>query len=126
MPRARRREAVIESTAYATSPASALPASSVTAPSSPGGGIEQDEPGRLISFAAPPPVLAIWHWALDLVRRVAGQQEPAWRCVEFLAAEFLSGTPDTAGNPLNVSPGTVHDPTDSPRERRADEHDPDE
>ena len=61
--------------------------------------IEQDEPGRLVSFTAPASVLAIWHWTLDLVRRVAGQQEPAWRCAEFLAAEFLAGVPDTAGDP---------------------------
>ena len=77
----------------------------IEASPTPASPIEQDEPGRLISFTAPAPVLAIWHWTLDLVRRVAGQQEPAWRCVEFLAAEFLSGVPDTAGNPLSQSPG---------------------
>ncbi len=59
--------------------------------------IEQDEAGRLVSFSAPARVLAIWHWTLDLVRRVAGQQEPAWRCAEYLAAEFLSGVPDLSG-----------------------------
>lgn len=59
--------------------------------------IEQDEAGRLVSFSAPARALAIWHWTLDLVRRVAGQQEPAWRCVEYLAAEFLSGVPDMSG-----------------------------
>jgi hypothetical protein len=64
--------------------------------------IEQDEPGRIISFTAPAPVVAIWHWALDLVRRVAGQQEPAWRCAEYLAAEFLSGAPETAGESSRV------------------------
>jgi len=61
--------------------------------------IEQDDPGRVISFVAPAPVVAIWHWTLDLVRRVAGQQEPAWRCAEYLAAEFLAGTPETVGDP---------------------------
>ncbi len=61
-----------------------------------GGGIEQDEPGCLLAFAAPAPVFAIWHWTLDLVRRVAGRQEPAWRCAEYLAAEFLSGVPDVS------------------------------
>ncbi len=56
--------------------------------------MEQDEPGRLLTFAAPAPVFAMWHWTLDLVRRVAGRQEPAWRCAEYLAAEFLSGVPE--------------------------------
>ena len=72
--------------------------------------IEQDEPGRVISFSAPAPVVAIWHWTLDLVRRVAGQQEPAWRCAEFLAAEFLSGVPDTTGE----SPRGAADPASVP------------
>src|SRR5438093_265900 len=72
--------------------------------------IEQDEPGRVISFTAPAPVVAIWHWTLDLVRRVAGQQEPAWRCAEFLAAEFLSGVPDTACE----SPRGAADPASVP------------
>jgi len=80
---------------HAASEVAATPSSSPT----PGIPIEQDEPGRFISFGAPAPVLAIWHWTLDLVRRVAGQQEPAWRCAEFLAAEFLSGVPDTRGDP---------------------------
>ncbi|HKB07763.1 MAG TPA: hypothetical protein VKF61_05730, partial [Candidatus Polarisedimenticolia bacterium] len=57
--------------------------------------IDAEEPGRTITFSAPAPVLAMWHWTLDLVRRVAGQQEPAWRCIEYLAAEFLSGVPDS-------------------------------
>lgn len=52
-----------------------------------------DEPLVPISFAAPGHAVAMWHWVLDLVRRVAGRQEPAWRCAEFLAAEFLSGVP---------------------------------
>ena len=65
--------------------------------SAPAETIEQDEAGRLISFSAPARVLAIWHWTLDLVRRVAGQQEPAWRCAEYLVAEFLSGVPDLSG-----------------------------
>jgi len=56
-----------------------------------GEAIDRDEPGRLVSFAAPASVVGVWHWTLDLVRRVAGHQEPAWRCVEYLAAEFLSG-----------------------------------
>ncbi|MGH9748460.1 MAG: hypothetical protein ACRD6R_00860, partial [Candidatus Polarisedimenticolia bacterium] len=63
-------------TGAAASPAPAGP--SANAPPC----IEQDDPGRIISFSAPAPVVAIWHWSLDLVRRVAGQQEPAWRCAE--------------------------------------------
>ena len=46
-----------------------------------------------VSFAAPGHAVAMWHWVLELIRRVAGRQEPAWRCAEFLAAEFLSGAP---------------------------------
>src|SRR5713101_7512317 len=61
--------------------------------------LEQDEPGRLLSFAAPAAVVGVWHWSLDLVRRVAGQQEPAWRCAEYLAAEFLSGVPEVSDRP---------------------------
>jgi hypothetical protein len=57
----------------------------------------EDESGVLISFAAPGRAFALWHWALEFVRRVAGRQEPAWRCAEYLAAEFLSGSPDTDG-----------------------------
>jgi hypothetical protein len=60
----------------------------------PDGLSDEDEPGIIISFAAPGRTVALWHWSLDLIRRVAGHQEPAWRCVEFLAAEFLSGVPD--------------------------------
>ena len=80
--------------------------------------IEQDEPGRLLSFSAPASVVGVWHWTLDLVRRVAGQQEPAWRCAEYLAAEFLSGVPEVpsgeartamfqqaGGPPADASPG---------------------
>jgi HNH endonuclease len=54
----------------------------------------EDEPGVLISFAAPGRAFALWQWAIEFVRRVAGQQEPPWRCAEYLAAEFLSGCPD--------------------------------
>ena len=77
---------------------------------------EHDEPGRLASFLAPPSVLAVWHWTLDLVRRVAGQQEPTWRCVEFLAAEFLSGAPDTSSQaPRGPSSADGHaDPSFEP------------
>ncbi len=75
--------------------------------------IEQDDPGRVISFSAPAPVVAIWHWTLDLVRRVAGQQEPAWRCAEFLAAEFLSGAPDTAGESPRGPSDSAPSPSDS-------------
>ncbi len=52
-----------------------------------------DDPGINVVFRAPARAVALWHWTLDLVRRAAGHQEPAWRCVEYLAAEFLSGVP---------------------------------
>jgi len=99
------------SAASAPSDAPSLPAAPAlpTAPASP---IEQEEPGRVITFNAPAPVVGIWHWTLDLVRRVAGQQEPTWRCAEFLAAEFLSGVPDTAGNPPSESCAHDRDPRD--------------
>jgi hypothetical protein len=70
---------------------------------------EQDEPGRFVFVTAPPHVLAIWHWTLDLVRRVAGQQEPAWRCAEYLAAEFLSGVPDAFGDVSRDGSGPARD-----------------
>jgi len=58
-----------------------------------------DETFLPVSFAAPGHAVAMWHWVLDLVRRVAGRQEPAWRCAEFLAAEFLSGAPSAPSSP---------------------------
>jgi len=58
-----------------------------------GAACDDDAPDVLITLAAPGGVVALWHWALDLVRRVAGRQEPAWRCAEYLAAEFLAGAP---------------------------------
>src|SRR5206468_11514445 len=54
----------------------------------------EDEPGVVISFAVPGRAFALWHWAIEFARRVAGRQEPAWRCAEYMAAEFLSGCPD--------------------------------
>ncbi|MFQ5876407.1 MAG: hypothetical protein ACE5JH_01760 [Acidobacteriota bacterium] len=68
--------------------------------------VGQDDPGRFISFKAPGQVVALWHWALDLIRRVAGHQEPAWRCAEYLAADFLSGVPDVKDAPDRAN-GTV-------------------
>ncbi len=95
------RPAVSSSERAACESAVPAPAASTSAASP----IEQDEPGRIVSFNAPAAVLATWHWTLDLVRKVAGQQEPAWRCVEFLAAEFLSGVPDSAGDrPASLDP----------------------
>lgn len=60
-----------------------------------------DETFVPVSFAAPGHAVAMWHWVLDLVRRVAGRQEPAWRCAEFLAAEFLSAVPSA---PSGIEP----------------------
>jgi hypothetical protein len=66
-----------------------------------------DEAFVPVSFTAPGQAVAMWHWVLDLVRRVAGRQEPAWRCAEFLAAEYLSGAPsqpscsETASEPAD-------------------------
>jgi hypothetical protein len=59
---------------------------------------EDEEPGIMISFAVPGRAFALWHWAIEFVRRVAGRQDPAWRCAEYLAAEFLSGCPDAEGS----------------------------
>jgi hypothetical protein len=93
--------------ARAAPAASSVPAApgDLTAPfaSSPSASCEE-EPGDFISFACPGRVVAVWHWALDLIRRVAGRQEPAWRCAEYLAAEFLSGVP---GSPPDVGPATT-------------------
>jgi len=62
----------------------------------------EDEPGVLISFAAPGRAFALWQWAIEFVRRVAGRQEPPWRCAEYLAAEFLSGCPDAEAPEADV------------------------
>jgi hypothetical protein len=59
--------------------------------------VEIEEPDTLVSFPCPGRIVGLWHWSLDLVRRVAGRQEPAWRCAEYLAAEFLSGVAAPAG-----------------------------
>ena len=66
----------------------------------------EDEPGVLISFAAPGRAFALWHWAIEFVRRVAGRQEPAWRCAEYLAAEFLSGCPDSEAHEAEATDQT--------------------
>jgi hypothetical protein len=70
-----------------------------------GGEGAADDPGINIMFRAPARAVALWHWALDLVRRAAGHQEPAWRCVEYVAADFLSGAPSEATRP--PAPGEV-------------------
>jgi hypothetical protein len=85
----------------------------------PGAEGSSEEPGVLVSFAAQGPTVAMWHWALELVRRVAGRQEPAWRCAEFLAAEYLSGAPSVppASGPAFVPAGrTPESVDDGPRE----------
>jgi hypothetical protein len=107
-----------DTTAGAVAPADGPAPQAGAAVASASEAIEQDEPGRLLSFSAPASVVGVWHWTLDLVRRVAGQQEPAWRCAEYLAAEFLSGVPEVpsgeartamfqqaAGPPADASPG---------------------
>ncbi|OLE67087.1 MAG: hypothetical protein AUG09_04275 [Acidobacteria bacterium 13_1_20CM_2_68_7] len=66
---------------------------------------DDDAPDVLITFAAPGGVVALWHWALDLVRRVAGRQEPAWRCAEYLAADYLAGAPTPGpSSPADANP----------------------
>ncbi|MEK7799442.1 MAG: hypothetical protein AAB297_06405, partial [Acidobacteriota bacterium] len=85
----------------------------------PGAEGSSDEPCVLVSFAVPGPAVAMWHWALDLVRRVAGRQEPAWRCAEFLAAEYLSGAPPVpppSGPALVPAGRTPESVDDGPRE----------
>ena len=73
-----------------------------------------------VSFAAPGHAVAMWHWVIDLIRRVAGRQEPAWRCAEFLAAEFLSGVPAAPSGferplwPAGGEPGAENAPSSGP------------
>jgi hypothetical protein len=96
--------AVVEAPAPAVVPVDpTAPASSPSSPALSG----DEEPGVLISIACPGRVVAVWHWALDLVRRVAGRQEPAWRCAEYLAAEFLSGVPESP--PAGAAEGSSPD-----------------
>jgi hypothetical protein len=78
----------------------------------------EDDPGVNVAFGAPARTVALWHWALDLVRRAAGHQEPAWRCVEYLAAEFLSGAPPESAlrSATGGSTATDDDPSDLPDE----------
>jgi len=52
--------------------------------------------GEFIVFTAPAGVRSRWDQALDLARRSSGAGDPAWRSVEFIAAEYLSGVPDVA------------------------------
>lgn len=112
-----RHEKEVSAASSSSAAAGAPPAAAAGPPAAAGAPpdlpFEQDEPGRLVSFAAPASVLAIWHCTLDLVRRVAGQQEPAWRCAEYLAAEFLSGIPDASDDRPTVVP--VHPQTDACR-----------
>src|SRR2546425_1681833 len=57
---------------------------------------------------------------------LAGQQEPAWRCAEFLAAEFLSGVPDSSGGSSRgpSDPASAPDAAASqvPEATRSEEH----
>jgi hypothetical protein len=58
---------------------------------------EDDEPGAVISLQGPGVLAARWEWALEVCRRASGAAEPAWRCAEFIAADYLAGVPDLAG-----------------------------
>ncbi|MBI1951700.1 MAG: DUF222 domain-containing protein [Acidobacteria bacterium] len=104
--------------AGAAGPGDALPGTG-----GPGVQASPDEPCVPVSFAAPGRAVAMWHWALDLVRRVAGRQEPAWRCAEFLAAEYLSGAPSVpavsgpAPEPAESTTTPGQDPPRQPGER---------
>ncbi len=91
-----------------TATAAAGPGAPGTFAGGPNAQPSSDEPCVPVSFAAPGRAVAMWHWALDLVRRVAGRQEPAWRCAEFLAAEYLSGALS-----LPTVSGPAQEPPDS-------------
>jgi len=78
-----------------------------------------DDPGVNVAFGAPPRVVALWHWALDLVRRAAGHQEPAWRCVEYIAAEFLSGAPREGALREGALPSATGSPASPDEDRSA-------
>jgi len=52
--------------------------------------------GEFIAFDAPAAMRARWEQALEIARRSAGAGDPAWRSVEFIVADYLSGTPSLA------------------------------
>jgi hypothetical protein len=55
---------------------------------------ETDEPGQIVGFTAPARLRPLWDEALELARRSSGASDPVHQCVEFIAADFLSGAPD--------------------------------
>jgi len=59
--------------------------------------------GEFISFDAPAAIGVRWEQALELARRSAGAGDPAWRSVEFMMADYLSGVPDLAALLARVS-----------------------
>jgi len=62
------------------------------------GAVDDDAPaaGEFIAFDAPAALSARWEQALEIARRSAGAGDPAWRSVEFIVADYLSGVPDLA------------------------------
>ncbi|HEY2386774.1 MAG TPA: HNH endonuclease signature motif containing protein [Candidatus Binatia bacterium] len=52
------------------------------------------EPIVRVCIACPSHVRALWRRALELASRVAGEPLPAWRAVEWVAAEAFSGRPE--------------------------------
>jgi len=62
----------------------------------PGDAVDDDAPvaGEFIAFEAPAGMRARWEQALEIARRSAGAGDPAWRSVEFIVADYLSGVPD--------------------------------
>jgi len=59
--------------------------------------VDDDAPaGEFIAFDAPAAIHARWEQALEIARRSAGAGDPAWRSVEFIVADYLSGVPDLA------------------------------
>ena len=71
------------------------------------GAVDDDTPaaGEFIAFDAPAAMSARWEQALEIARRSAGAGDPAWRSVEFIVADYLSGVPDLAALLAQVTDG---------------------
>ena len=60
-------------------------------PAAPGADEEPDEGRVRVHLSCTPREVRLWHAALELARRMAGESLPVWGCAEWIAAEAASG-----------------------------------
>src|SRR5262245_13915333 len=76
-------------------------------------------PGEWFDVPVPRRLGPLWDRAVELARRSSGSCDPAWCCVEIIAADFLAGVPDLASllaREVGASGGSVGADPDEPDE----------